>query len=59
MSMLEYDIPRKRQVNELLELKQELNARDNKKYEVKTICNNKVYTKEAIDKLPRLYYLVS
>lgn len=52
---------RKRQVNKLLKLKpeQKINAGDDKKYKVELIYDNKVYAKEAVDQLPRLYYLIS
>ena len=48
-------------MNKLLELepKQKLDVRDDKKYKVKAICDNKVYAKKVIGQLPGLYYLVS
>ena len=61
MSLLKQDRTRNGRVNKLLkrELEQELDVRDDKKYEVKEIYNSEVYAKEAIDQLLRLYYLVS
>ena len=52
---------KKRQVNILLKLEseQKLDARDEKKYKVKAIYDNKVYAKEATDQLSELYYLIS
>ena len=47
------------EVNELLELEQKLNTRDDKKYKLKAIYNSKVFVKEAVEQLPWLYYLVS
>ena len=52
---MEQDIIRKGQVNKLLDLGPELNAGDDKKYKLKTICNKKVYVKETVDQLSRLY----
>ena len=48
------------QFNDLLqlELEQKLDARDDKRYELKIIYDNIVYTKEAIGQLLGLYYLV-
>lgn len=47
MSMLKKDITRKKLINKLLELKQELDLEINKRYKVKAICNSKVYAKET------------
>ena len=47
-------------MNELFsELEPELNAGDNKEYEVETIIDSAVYTKEAEGHLPGLYYLIT
>ena len=40
------------EVNELLELEQKLNARDNKNCKLKAMCNSKVFVKEAVGQLP-------
>lgn len=40
------------EVNELLELEQKLNTRDDKKYKLKAIYNSKVFVKEAVEQLP-------
>lgn len=48
ISLLKQDTIKKKQVKELLEPEQKLNSKDNKEYKIKTICNNEVYTKEAI-----------
>ena len=45
-------------MNELSKLKNEFKVRDNKKYEVKIIINNAVYSKEAINQIQGLYYFV-
>lgn len=45
--MLKKDITRKKLINKLLELKQELDLEINKRYKVKAIYNSKVYTKET------------
>ena len=46
-------------MNELFpEPEPELNAGDNKKYEVEAIINSTVYAKEAEEYLPGQYYLV-
>lgn len=59
MSLLKQNIIRKRQVNELLELKLELdNTREDKEYKVDTIKNNAVYAKVIGGQLPELYYQV-
>lgn len=50
MSMLEQNIIRKRQVNQsntLLELELEFKAGNNKKYEINSIIDNVVYSKNA------------
>lgn len=44
--------------NKLLELEQNLDTRNNKEYEIKTICNSKIYAKKALNQLLKLYYLV-
>ena len=61
MSILEQNTIQKRQVNKLLKLEseQELDVRDNKKYELDAICDGKIYAKENISQLSRLYYFVS
>lgn len=60
MSLLEYDIIRKEQVNELLNLKLELNIRREKEYKVEAIKNSTIYiTKTIVSQLSGLYYLVS
>ena len=59
MSLLEQNITRKKQMNELfLKPEPEFNASNNKKYEVEAIIDSIVYTKEAEGHLPGLYYLV-
>ena len=57
---MEHNTTLKRQGTELLELdlEQELDIRDEKKYKLKAICNSKVNVKEVVSQLPRLYYLV-
>lgn len=45
--------------HELIEPKEKLDAKNNKKYKVKTICNSKIYGKKTLDQVSRLYYLVS
>lgn len=59
MLLLEYDIARRKQVNELLEPEQKFDFGNNKKYKIKAIQDIEVYAKEAVDQLPGLYYLVS
>lgn len=49
---------KKQHVNELLELKLELNTKKQQEYKFKAINNNFVYTKTKKDQLARLYYLV-
>ncbi len=44
--------------NAQLEPKKEFNAKNNKKYEVKSIINNMVYSKEVESQIPELYYLI-
>lgn len=59
MSVLEQDIIKKRQVNNIT-ARLVLDKRDNEKYEIKAICNIEVYTKESDSGyLLDLYYLVS
>lgn len=41
-----------------IEPEPELDARDNKKYEVNVIYDSKVYIKETAGQLLRLYYLI-
>ncbi len=55
-SLLEQDTTRKGRVKTAIEL----DEGDSKEYEVKAICDSKVYTKESDSRqLPGLYYLVS
>lgn len=42
----------------MLKQKQGFNTRNNKKYKVKTIQNNKVYAKKNLAQLTKLYYLI-
>ena len=42
----------------MLDIKPIFNIRNNKKYKIKAICNSKVYAKEDIRQLLRLYYLI-
>ena len=60
MSLLEQNTTKRRQVNKLLklELEQEPNVEDDKKYEIKKIYNNKIYVKEVVSKLLGIYYYV-
>lgn len=59
MSLLEQNITRKKQVNELLELEPKLNIAKNKEYKIETTKDSIVYTSEEKRDLPRLYYLLS
>lgn len=45
ISMLEQNITKKGQVNELLKIEPKLNTGYNKKYKIKAICKNKDYIK--------------
>lgn len=56
--MLEQDIIWKEQVNKLLEVEQQFNLNDNKKFKIDVIQKSKLYAKNIIDKLLRLYYLI-
>lgn len=56
--LLKQDITRRKQVDKLSELKRELEAGNNKKYEVKIIIDSAVYDKKANNQLPGLYYLI-
>ena len=58
VSLLEQDTTRKGRMNEL-EPEPELDAGDDKEYEVEAIKDSAVYAKEAEGHLPGLYYLVS
>ena len=58
VSLLEQDTTRKGRMNEL-EPEPELDAGDDKEYEVEAIKDSAVYAKEAERHLPGLYYLVS
>lgn len=58
--MLEQDITKKEQVNELSKLKPELNIGANNKYKVEVIRDSVFYIDEIIgSQLPGLYYHVS
>lgn len=59
MSLLKEETTSKRQVNKLLELEQEFNSGNDKKYKVEVTHNSKVYAKEAVSQLPGFYYLIS
>lgn len=63
MLLLKQDIQKKKQINQnnantLLKPKKEFEARNNKKYEVKSIVNNAVYSKKVKNQLSSLYYLI-
>ncbi len=60
MSLLEQDTIRKRRVNNtvLSELKKEFKPKDNKEYKVEAIIDSMVYSKEANNQIPSVYYLV-
>lgn len=54
MSLLKQDITRKIQVNDALsEPQKRFEAENNKKYKVKSIVNNIVYSKEEKSEIPR------
>ncbi len=61
MLLLKQGITRKRRVNEktLPELEKKFEARNNKKYEVKTIINSAVYSKKVNNQMLGLHYFVS
>lgn len=42
----------------MLESEQKFNIRNDKKYKIEVIYDNKIYIKEVIKQLLRLYYLV-
>ena len=56
ISLLEQDTTKKGRVNDM---QLEFRAGDNKEYEVNSIRDSAVYTKESVGQLPGLYYLVS
>ena len=59
MSLLEQDITRKGQINELFpEPEPKFDAGDNKEYKVEAIIDSAIYAKEAEGHLLSLYYLV-
>ena len=53
--LLKQNITKKRRVNDM---QLEVEAGDNKKYEVDGIWDSAVYTRESARQLPMLYYLV-
>ncbi len=60
VSLLEQDTTRKGRVDKALpEPKKEFEARDNKEYKVEAIINSAVYSQQANNQMPDLYYLVS
>lgn len=61
MSLLKQDITRRGQIDKEfinLDPNQELDLRNNKEYEVKSIKDSVVHTKKAQNQLPGLYYLI-
>lgn len=58
MSLIEQDTIKKERVNKFLKLKLELDAREYKKYKVKTIKNNAIYKEVIKSQLLGLYYLI-
>lgn len=58
--MLNQDITKKRWFYKLLEPKQKLNIREDKKYKVEIIKDSTVYASKVVEgQLLRLYYIVS
>lgn len=58
VSMLEQNIMRKGQVDNLPEPEREFKAGNNKEDKVKTIVDSVVYDQKANNQMPSLYYLV-
>ncbi len=59
MSLLQQDITKKGQVDEMTSRLEFENEGDSKEYKVEAIYNNAVYARESEGHLPGLYYLVS
>lgn len=59
MSPLKKNTIKKKRVNKLLELKLELNIREDKEYKVEAMKYSTIDTKIAVANLSKLYYLVS
>lgn len=60
VSLLELDTTRKGWVNKLIKPKPELDTSKNKKYKMKALKYNAIFTSKIVrDQLPRLYDFVS
>ena len=56
---MKQDITKKKRVNKtILEPEKEFDTRDDKKYKVKAIINNMMYSKKANNQISIFYYLV-
>lgn len=58
MSLLKQNPIRKREINQLLKLELELNAREEKEYKVETIKYSTIYNKINKGQLPGLHHLI-
>lgn len=58
MSLLKQNITKKELIDKNI-TKLDIGINESKKFKIKAICNNSIYTKELIDYLLRFYYFIS